>query len=117
MVSEIDYFELGKTIRLARSMKKLTQEQLAEITNMSTTHISNIENGKTKISLSAIFSISNALGYTIEELITGDINQDREETVQNLESMISSCTYYERKVIFDTVNALKISMIKNRKIH
>lgn len=74
MVSEIDYFELGKTIRFVRSMKELTQEQLAEITNMSTTHISNIENGKTKVSLSAIFSISNVLGYTIEELITGDIN-------------------------------------------
>lgn len=117
MDNTIDYIELGKTIKTIRSEKKLTQEKLAELTNMSTTHISNIENGKTKVSLSAIFSISNALEYTIEELITGDINQDREENVQNLESMISSCTCYERKVIFDTINALKISMIKNRKIH
>ncbi len=117
MVQDIDYVELGRTIKTIRSINELTQEQLAENTNMSTTHISNIENGKTKVSLSAILSISNALGYSIEELITGDTNKDRKETIQNLESLILSCNHYERKVIVDMVNALKNSMIKNRKLH
>lgn len=44
---------LGLTIAYYRKLRGLTQAELAEATNLSRTHISNIEapNGKTSISL------------------------------------------------------------------
>ena len=117
MDNTIDYIELGKTIKTIRSEKNLTQEKLAELTNMSTTHISNIENGKTKVSLSAIFSISNVLAYTIEELLAGDIHKDEKEVLTNMEKLICTCNSYERTIIIDTVTALRHSMLKNRTSH
>lgn len=57
------YQQLGLNIAKYRKMRNLTQIQLAEITDLSRTHISNIEatNVPTKISLEAVFCISDAL--------------------------------------------------------
>lgn len=58
-----DYRILGLNIAYYRKIKGLTQLQLAEKTNVSRTHISNIEapNKKTAISLDLLFSIAYAL--------------------------------------------------------
>lgn len=47
---------LGLTIAYYRKLRGLTQAELAEATNLSRTHISNIEapNGKTSISLNKL---------------------------------------------------------------
>lgn len=52
---------LGLTIAYYRKLRGLTQAELAEATNLSRTHISNIEapNGKTSISLNKLFDIAD----------------------------------------------------------
>ncbi len=64
------YRELGLTIAYYRKLKGLTQLQLAEATNVSRTHMSNIEapNGKTSVSLDKLFDIAEALGIEIKDL-------------------------------------------------
>ena len=54
---------LGLTIAYYRKLRGLTQAELAEATNLSRTHISNIEapNGKTSISLNKLFDIAEVL--------------------------------------------------------
>lgn len=114
MVNTIDYIELGKTIKTIRGEKNLTQEKLAELTNMSTTHISNIENGKAKVSLETILNISRMLEYSIEELISGDIHKSFNKTKSQFKSIISDCNYYELKIINDVVLTLINSLRKNK---
>lgn len=57
------YEQLGANIAKYRHLRHLTQLELAEMTNLSRTHISNIEaaNVPTRLSLEAIFLISSAL--------------------------------------------------------
>ena len=64
------YRELGLTISYYRKLKGLTQLQLAEATDVSRTHMSNIEapNGKTSVSLDKLFDIADALGIEIKDL-------------------------------------------------
>ena len=50
----VDYDAIGMRIKIARIRARISQETLAERTNFSTTHISNIETGNTKLSLPAI---------------------------------------------------------------
>ena len=61
---------LGLTIAYYRKLRGLTQAELAEATNLSRTHISNIEapNGKTSISLNKLFVIADVLEVPVKDL-------------------------------------------------
>ena len=61
---------LGLTIAYYRKLRGLTQAELAEATNLSRTHISNIEspNGKTLISLNKLFDIADVLEVPVKDL-------------------------------------------------
>ena len=61
---------LGLTIAYYRKLRGLTQAELAEATNLSRTHISNIEapNGKTSISLNKLFDIADVLEVPVKYL-------------------------------------------------
>lgn len=61
---------LGLTIAYYRKLRGLTQAELAEATNFSRTHISNIEapNGKTSISLNKLFDIADVLEVPVKDL-------------------------------------------------
>lgn len=60
---------LGLTIAYYRKLRGLTQAELAEATNLSRTHISNIEapNGKTSISLNKLFDIADVLEVPVKD--------------------------------------------------
>lgn len=60
----------GENIRLARQMKSLTQENVAEVLEMSHSGYAKIERGETDISLSRIEEIAKALDVAPEQLIT-----------------------------------------------
>ena len=61
---------LGLPIAYYRKLRGLTQAELAEATNLSRTHISNIEapNGKTSISLNKLFDIADVLEVPVKDL-------------------------------------------------
>ncbi|MFI3300414.1 MAG: helix-turn-helix transcriptional regulator [Candidatus Gastranaerophilales bacterium] len=52
---------LGKNIAKYRQAKKLSQEALAEIVDLSREYITRIENGQKNISLKKLFCIADAL--------------------------------------------------------
>lgn len=62
---------LGLTIAYYRKLRGLTQAELTEATNLSRTHISNIEapNGKTSISLNKLFDIADVLEVPVKDLL------------------------------------------------
>ena len=61
---------LGLTIAYYRKLRGLTQAELAEATNLSRTHISNIEEKKekTSISLNKLFDIAEVLEVPVKDL-------------------------------------------------
>lgn len=66
---ELDYKAIGKRIKIARIQVDLTQEKLAEYVNLSPSHMSNIETGTTKVSLTTIVNIANALSVSVDERV------------------------------------------------
>lgn len=61
MKQEINYQKLGLKIKELRINRGLTQDNLADIVGVNTSHISNIENNHTKVSLNVLLAITNAL--------------------------------------------------------
>ena len=76
---EINYTDIGKRVRKARKKKGLTQGQLAEMVDVSPTHISHIENGATKLGLPTIVDIANALDVTVDRLLCDSIPSAKQE--------------------------------------
>ena len=62
--------KFGKNVKIERIKKDLTQEQLAEIMNVSQNYIANIERGKANMSLIKIYELSKYLNVKIEQLIS-----------------------------------------------
>lgn len=69
MQQEINYAELGLKIKEVRQSRKLTQDALAEMVCCNTSHISNVENNHTKVSLNVLLAIANALDTSIDSLL------------------------------------------------
>ena len=57
----VDYRDLGIRIRKKREKQNLSQAALAARVQLSTQHISNVENAKSKIGLDKLVSIANAM--------------------------------------------------------
>lgn len=62
---------IGINIKAERLKKNLSQEQLAEMTNISIPTISLIETGKQNTSILNILEIANALGVDVSTLVEG----------------------------------------------
>ena len=61
---------LGFNICTERRRKDLTQETLAEIVDVSTKHLTKIENGQVTTNVYLVSKIAKALDVTIDELVT-----------------------------------------------
>jgi len=62
---------IGINIKTERLKKNLSQEQLAEMTNISIPTISLIETGKQNTSILNILEIASALGVDVSTLVEG----------------------------------------------
>ena len=110
--TSIDYYAIGQRIRKIRKAKGLSQESLAEQVGISTTHMSHIETGNTKMSLPAFAAIAAALEVRADELLY-DYPQDCSASFASISELLSSCTLQQVRIIEDIVKAVKVSLDKN----
>lgn len=68
----VDYYEMGKRVRLRRMENHMTQEQLFELCEVSNNHISSIEKGTHHPSLNLMKNISDSLNTSLDFLVKGD---------------------------------------------
>ena len=89
---EINYKDIGRRISKERHNKNLRQEELAEMRNLSTVHLAHIEGGTTKLGLSALINIANALGVSADALLSGVCYKCKKILIDELAEIINECT-------------------------
>lgn len=105
----MDYDKIGQRIRKLRKECGLSQEALAEKVNISTTHMSHIETGNTKLSLPVLVDIANAL-----QVRTDDLLKDSSGTIsEDIAAVLARCDHRQAKVIADVVKATKAALDAN----
>ena len=104
---ELDYKAIGKRIKIARIKSDLTQERLAELVEISPTHMSNIETGTTRVSLSTIVSLANALSVTVDDLLCDSVIKAKVQFEKDIARILTDCDEYEVRIIKDMAQALK----------
>ena len=68
----MDYKAMGKRIRRARRRQDITQEQLAELADVSTSFIGHIERGTRVPSVQTLYNVCAAIKITMEYAIAGE---------------------------------------------
>ena len=109
----MDYYKIGQQIRRLRKMHGLSQEELAERINISTTHMSHIETGNTKMSLPVLVDLAAALHVRTDDILGGTSVESNRAAMAQIAGVLQCCTAAQAKVIVDTVQALKQSMDKH----
>lgn len=106
---EIDYTAIGKRVKKFRKSRRLSQEQLAELLDISVPHMSNIENGKTKFSLQVLLSLAEALNVTPDALLVGleDGNVARSRIIREIITQLKDCNEGQMQLLMDMFNNFK----------
>jgi len=106
LLQEINYEKLGLKIKEMRQRKGLTQDKLAEMVSCNTSHISNIENNHTKVSLNVLLAITNALNTSIDYLLSEQYENFSLALDNEIMRVISNCDTETKERILRIIKAL-----------
>nr|WP_317358536.1 helix-turn-helix transcriptional regulator [uncultured Tyzzerella sp.] len=102
---------IGKKIREYRKKANLTIEEFAEILNLSTTHIGNIERGVKIPTLHTFIKIINTLNISSDIILADYLNSKNEIKLKEIYYELESLTESEK----DRVISLFYDIIENSK--
>ncbi len=110
---ELDYAALGERVRKFRKKKGLTQAILGEQVGIEPSNISHIERAASKVGLSTLVKIANALSCSVDDLLCDSIVCEREAYENQLVRLTNDCAPEELRFIADLVQAV-MDIIKKR---
>lgn len=96
----MDYKALGSRIRQQRKLMRMTQEELAAVSDVSTSYIGHIERGIKRCSLETLVCICNALDISPNALLRDSLNRAPSDREQDLSPEI-------RAMLNDIANVLR----------
>ena len=108
----LDYYEIGQRIRKYRKAHGFSQEELAEKIGISTTHMSHIETGNTKLSLPVLVDLAVALEVRTDDLLN-TATENSISAADEISALLEGCSARQSRVIVDIVKAAKLSIDKH----
>lgn len=103
----MDYYKIGQRIRKYRRACGLSQEELAERVNISTTHMSHIGTGGTKLSLPVFVAIAAALEVRTDDLLEDTGYSGRNVAASDISTILEQCSPKSAKMLADIMRAVK----------
>jgi len=107
----MDYYQIGQRIRKIRKAHKLSQDELASKVGISTTHMSHIETGNTKLSLPVLVDLADALEVRVDDLLFDSPRDSVSSTGDELQ-LLDGCNAQQAKAILDIAKSAKTALEK-----
>ena len=107
---QINHQILGAKIKSLRKKKKLSQQTLSELIDISPTHMSYIESGIRSMSLETFVALAN----TPDILLSESLKHNTRAYTNEITEVISDCNEYERRILFENLKATKKVLKDNR---
>ena len=101
----MDQVKIGKFLKELRKEKGLTQEQLAEIVDISTTHMSHIETGNTKLSLQVFADLAEALQVSVDSLLYDVNSNSKQQAYQEITDILDQCTPAQAQALKEIISS------------
>ena len=96
----LNYSIIGVRLKQARLNKKITQEQLAEMIDVSVTYISRIERGSTGINLKRLSEICDILGVSEGDILNGTSRTSPVYLSKEFNSLLKNCPVEKIELIY-----------------
>lgn len=97
---------IGKHISEFRHLRKLRQEDLAEITGLSTNYIGAVERGEKIPSLETFIDILNALSVSADMVLSDVLQEGYQVKATKLSDQMKDLPVKDQKRIFDVIEVL-----------
>lgn len=114
-ILEIDYKAIGQRIKIARIRKGITQEAVSDIIDVTPAHMSNIETGKTKVSLPTLIAIANALSVSVDTLLCDNVLTSKVVFEKEAKELFKDCDEYEVRLLVDLLKSAKEIIRKDKR--
>lgn len=95
-MNEADLTGIGKRIQIRRKQQGYTQEQLAEMMNVSIQMVSNLERGNKAIRIDNLINLSQILDISTDYILTG---KETKYDIQALTTHIAQLPDRDRKMV------------------
>lgn len=112
VVECLDYFKIGQRIRKMRKAQGFSQDELASKIGISTTHMSHIETGNTKLSLAVLVDISTVLEVRTDDLLFDNTRESISHTNEELQTLLNNCSPNQAKALLEILKSAKIALEK-----
>ena len=109
----VNFKLIGKRIQEVRKQQAMTQAELAALTDISASYISCIETAKKQASLESLIRISNALGITVDELLSGNQIHNPTDYQTDIDLLMEDCSLLERRFIYELISVAKYIIRNN----
>ena len=106
-MKNIDFESIGKKLKEIRLSKGLPQDAVASAAEVNTSHISNIENNRVKVSLPTLLYICNAVGVSVDYVLSGEYASDDSAIDREIMKELQSFSDDEKERVLRVVRALK----------
>ena len=112
---ESNYISIGKRIREARNKTGMQQSELAFRAGLTSSHMSHVETGQTKVALPTIVRIANALDMSVDELLCDNLSQVKTVYGKKMTEELADCDAAELKAFLEIIQSTKTVIRKVRK--
>lgn len=101
----MNYFEIGQRVRKYRKAMGLSQEELAEKTGISVTHMSHIETGNTKLSLTVLVKIAETLQVSTDALLFDNTSATKNSILDEITENLADCNASQLMIMNDIIKS------------
>lgn len=97
---------LGNTIRQARMERGISQERLAEMVGITTTHLKHIESEHRKPSIEVLFRMIEVLDFSVDSLFVKCEERETKQTYQNILLLLEKCDGKQLRIVRNVIKSL-----------
>ena len=105
-----DFQIISANLKYLREKSGYTQEQLAEITGLSVSHISKVEAGLRRVGMKTYISILQALNVEGNDYINLAVKDSNENNIKQYLAIFEGCSEADTKVLLNSLERLKANL-------
>ena len=102
----MDYMKLGEKIKKERLRNRLTQEMLAEMADITSSYVGQIERGERKVTLSKLVRIANVLNVSIDYLLSDTMEMKDDNLQVEIKNAMNNMKEKDKLMIIDIIKII-----------
>ena len=102
----MDYVKLGEKIKKERMRNRLTQEMLAEMADITSSYVGQIERGERKVTLSKLVRIANVLNVSVDYLLSDTAELTGDNLQAEIKNAMTNMEEKDKHMIIDIIKII-----------